>query len=438
VAITLIYGIFFLAYFGGSLTGYNIIPSEFTVLTEIFIYVLFLYSIIYKKSTSYHFHLLYLFLFFVFIALCSAIVNHCLSVRIIYSLRLLIRFYIFYLALINLELSAKQLVNINRLLFLFFLIQLPVSAIKFCYYGVSELTMGTYTVRGGGPTTLIPIIALGFLTGFYAFHKPRKIYFLLGIGFILYGILGAKKALFFLFPITFLGLYFLVYIKGKGVRIVRDVAIVVIIAMLSVTVLVAMMKYMPQLNTERKVGGSIDLSYTLDYLKKYTESKNRNSPNIAMGRTATTLLVIEELNKVGLAQWSFGFGPGVLTGSMFDNKPYVNRLVSRIDKSYGITGMTYILTEYGVFGLLCIGLMFLIFVYRSWQWYKCETNPYWRAFSSGALVFAVLDMFIFFFYSVLVVMDDTITPTFFYVMAVMYIRHRQIDQKNKALFNINQ
>ena len=50
----------------------------------------------------------------------------------------------------------------------------------------------------------------------------------------------------------------------------------------------------------------------------------------------------------------------------------------------------------------------------------------------------ILDMFIFFFYSVLVVMDDTITPTFFYVMAVIYIKYSQIDQKNKVKVNTSQ
>ena len=99
--------------------------------------------------------------FFFIVASCSIVVNNVFNFRLIFSLRLILRSFVFYLALINLGLTDGQLKKINTLLFILFIIQLPASAIKFYFYGVSEMTMGTHTVHGGGLTTLIPIIAWG-------------------------------------------------------------------------------------------------------------------------------------------------------------------------------------------------------------------------------------------------------------------------------------
>ena len=206
MALFLIYGIFLVAFFADSFVGYNLIPAHVTLVTELFIYLLFLYSLIVSRRNhkDYHLHLVPLLAFFLIVALCSIVVNNTFNFRPVFSLRLILRFFIFYVALINMGLTDGQLKKINTLLFILFIIQLPASAIKFCFYGVSEMTMGTYTVRGGGLTTIIPIIALGYLAGYYVFHKPRALYLLLGVGFIAYGIVGAKAALFFLLPITFL------------------------------------------------------------------------------------------------------------------------------------------------------------------------------------------------------------------------------------------
>ena len=175
MALFLIYSIFLIAFFANSLVGYNLIPAHVTIVTELLIYLLFLYSLVVSRSNhkDYCLHLVPLFGFFLIVALCSIVVNNAFNFRPIFSLRLILRFFIFYLALINLGLNNDQLKKINTLLFILFIIQLPASAIKFYFYGVSEMTMGTHTVHGGGLTTLIPIIALGYLAGYHAFHIPE-------------------------------------------------------------------------------------------------------------------------------------------------------------------------------------------------------------------------------------------------------------------------
>ena len=432
MAIFLIYGIFLLAFFADSFVGYNLIPAHVTIVTELLIYLLFLYSLVVSRSNhkDYCLHLVPLFAFFLIVTLCSIVVNNTFNFRPVFSLRLILRFFIFYLALINLGLNNDQLKKINTLLFILFIIQLPASAIKFYFYGISELTMGTYTVCGGGLTTLIPIIALGYLAGYYAFHKPRAVYLLLGVGFIAYGIVGAKKALLFLLPITFLGLYYLTYIRGKSVNAAKHLSIIAFVALLSIVVGGTIIKFNRILNSERAVGGKIDLSYALKYSKEYTTGTNYHNPEFASGRFSTTMLTFDTIWEGGLPHIFFGYGPGSLTGSVLSKRPSIDRNTFRISGSYGKTGMVFILTEYGLFGLIPLGLMFCIFAHMCWKWYNYEKELYWKAFALGSLVFSLLNVFIFFAYNMVPIDDDTIPPVYFYVMATMYLRLKQITREN--------
>lgn len=431
MALFLIYGIFFVAFFANSLVGYNFVPAHVTIVTELLIYLLFLYSLIVSRSDhkDYCFHLVPLFGFFLIIALCSIVVNNTFSFRPVFSLRLILRFFIFYVALINMGLTDGQFKKINTLLFILFIIQLPASAIKFCFYGVSEMTMGTYTVHGGGLTTIIPIIALGYLAGYYAFHKPRAVYLLLGVGFIAYGIVGNKAALLFLLPITFFGLYYLTYIRGRSVNAAKHLSMIATIVLLSIVVGGTIIMFNQRLNSEREVGGSIDLSYAMKYSQNYTTAMNPADTESGGGRFATTMLTLDTIWKGGLPHIFFGYGPGSLTKSLLGHTPVDSR-ISRIAGSYGKSGMVFILIEYGLFGLISLGLLFCIFAYMCWKWYNYEKKLYWKAFAVGSLVFALLNLFIFFAYNTLPIAGDTIPPVYFYVMATMYLRLKEITREN--------
>ena len=433
MASLLIYGIFLVAFFGNSLVWFNIIPPHLTVASEIFIYLLLILSLILssKSREGYHFHLLLLFSFFLIVTFCSMLVNKKFDLGLVLSLRLMLRFYIFYLALINLPLNNEKLKRINKLLFILFMLQLPACAIKFYFYGVSESTTGTYDMVPEGKTTMmIPIIAIGYLAGYYVFHKTRAVYILLAIGFVLFGIVSAKAAHLFLMPVTFLGLYYLIYIKGKGVNVARHLSMIAIILLLSIVVGGTVIKFDRRLNPEREVGGRIDLSYAMKGAQKYTTSTHFRNSEFACGRFATTKLTLHEIWKQGLPRIFFGFGPGCLTSSIFRVSADPDPAVSRIRGSYGITGMTYVWTEYGLFGVFVFVSMFCIFARMCWKWYNYEKEPYWKAFALGSVAFAFLNMFCFFAYSTVPITSDTIPPVFFYAMATMYLRLKQIKEGN--------
>jgi hypothetical protein len=336
------------------------------------------------------------------------------------------RFYFLYLAIINIAFSENDIYKFNKVITILFIIQLPVQAIKFSYLGISENTIGTYATHGGGLTTVIPLVTLGYLVAYYYLYKKNLIYLILSAGFITYGILGAKLALLFLYPIAFLSLYYLNAVRIRGIHIPGDIYRVIFISMLTIIVGFSIMKYQARANKERKVGGKVSLAYTLEYTKKYTTGTRSYNENLALGRLATTKLAMKYLWEEGFTNLSFGYGPGVLNKyiNQIKKKKYETR-VEKIAGSYGHTGVVYIVSQYGILGLVTISIVYFIFIRRCWRLYKKEKNEYWKAFTSGSLFFACVSLFIFIAYNRKTIIGETILPVFYYCMAIVYIRSKK-------------
>ena len=138
-----IYVIFLISFFGNSLVDYRLIPPHDTLITEASVYLLFFYAIALKtrfRTERFSCHLWYPYTFFLIVTFSSMVINNYFSLEPVYSLRLILRFYVFYLALINLGLDDSNLKKINKLLFLLFIIQIAAVAYKFSYRGISDRT----------------------------------------------------------------------------------------------------------------------------------------------------------------------------------------------------------------------------------------------------------------------------------------------------------
>lgn len=411
---------------------YQIVPNTFTLITEISVYLLFLSSFIIagKYHKTYKLHLSLLYLLFVLSALSSALINSCDVYQTILSIRLVLRFYLIYLAIINIEFDDDEIFKINKILLYLFIIQLPVQAIKFYFYGIGEDTIGTYGTHGGGITTVLPLVALGYLIAYYCLFKDKLIYLILGLWFIAYGIIGAKLALLFLYPISFFFLFYLNHYRIKGIRIPRDIYIIAIISILIISVGIPIIKYQRRTNAEGNIGGSVNLSYALKSSLKYTTGTRAGNPELAKGRFATTKLTLKTLWEEGYVNLTFGYGPGVTNKLMRQqNKKYNYTRVEKIALSYGHTGVVYIISEYGIIGLILIIIIYLTFIKNCWKLYKKEKEPYWKAFASGSLFFSGVMFFIIIAYNKVPIAGDTIPPVFFFCMAVVYdrLKNKRVD-----------
>jgi len=196
--------------------------------------------------------------------------------------------------------------------------------------------------------------------------------------------------------------------------------------------LLIIMKYMPTLNPERKIGGHIDFAHALEYAKKYT---TQSSGGAGGGRVATTLIAFKLASRTG--NLVFGFGPGSLTKSIVRGGWRVDRRLLPLYESYGKTGLVFFLIEYGLLGVLAIIVVCWIFARRCWHWYNIEKDSYWKAFSMGSLVFTVYETFIFLCYNTTTFLGDVLTPVYFYAMAVMYLRVKEITKANEMINTAN-
>jgi hypothetical protein len=337
------------------------------------------------------------------------------------------------LAIINFRLDDKQTCKINNILFYLFLIQLPAQAIKFYFYGFREDTIGTYGTYGGGLTTVIPLVALGYLIAFYYIYKKHILYLFFSVWFIAYGIIGVKLALLFLYPITFICLFYLNVVKIRGLRLPGDFYKFLVIAILMIPIGATIISHQVRTNRERKIGGSVDLSYALKSSIDYTTRTRADNPEFALGRVATFKLVTELLFEEDFLTICLGYGPGVINEIEKNKKEkYYDRRLERIVGSYGKTGAIFIVTEYGIFGLIILIIIYSIFIKNCWKLFLKEKEPYWKAFASGSLFFSCITLFIFIAYNQQTVIGDTIVPVFFYCMAIVYNRYKIIGRDLSA------
>ena len=424
MALFLIFSIFLLTFFGGAIFATGI-PRYFAASTEMLLILLFVLSVVtsQRKDVPPFWHIIF---FFLLIGASSVILNGYGFLRFAFSLRLILRFYIFYWSLILLCPDDDRLKKINTFVVILLFLQLPVVAVKFTTYGIAEKTMGAYT-QAGGVTTMLPISFIFYLAGYYFLYRPNFRYILLGIGFVLFSIVGKKRAVAFLYPLQFLAIYYYIYIKGKDVHISKKLGVLLLFITTIVILSGSIFYFNETLNPEGRVGGTVDVGFALDYAKKYTTKVHPYGHT--SGRVSTTIRVFESLWKSGFARLLFGFGPGSTASSIIDSpeeREKVQNFFYELGISYGLTTMTRISLEYGLLGAITFSLVVFLLCRICWIYYNCETDPYWKAFGAGTVGFSYSMLFFFFAYSHNAFWGDTMPPLYFYAMAVVNIRLKRI------------
>jgi hypothetical protein len=424
----LICGIFLIPLCGGLIIQLGV-PKFATILIEIFIYLLLIISLISRSGRGIFLpHLWFCFIGMLMMTVCSIILSEIDPTRAIFSLRLLFRFYFFYVALTFLELSDETLKKINLFLAFLLLFQLPVVAIKFHYYGISETTMGAYATSDGSLNATISITVLFYAAAYYLLYRPNLRYILVGIGFIVFAIVGSKRIVFFLYPIQFMAIYYYIYLKGKGATLTKKAGGLIVVLFLGVVLSSSILYFNKSLNPEGKVGGKIDYEYAFDYAHDYNTGED--GYGYTYGRIATTERVFEWLTNSGVEKFFFGFGPGIYTPSLFDSKREKKRFLERKNEfmiGYGMTPVSQIALEYGIVGVLFYTLIVFNLAGMCWKYYKLETDPYWKAFAAGSVGFSFSMLFFYFCYHATAIWGDTLPALYFYAMAVVYTRLKRID-----------
>jgi hypothetical protein len=422
MAVVSIYMLFTISFFADFFVDRELLPAQFTLLTEILVYLFFLYSLVSHKKgeTGFRWHLIYTFIFTLLIAGASVVLNEYYTPRVIFSIRIFWRFFVFYIAIINIGFEESDFKKINKFISFLLILQLPIVATQFYIHGgIVETNFGSFS-EGGAVTTMFPIVAIMYLAGYFAFYKRSFIYPLLGVGFMAWSVVGAKKAVLYLFPVALLGIYYFIYFKGKHLRLSKHISYLSLVIAILIAVSVVILKLNPKLNPERKVGGSANLQYALNYTMEYTTSVSAEDPSVTRGRFSTLIHVFETLKDAGFATVLLGYGPGAFTESIFGYT--VDRRLAKLKASYGMTPLTYLSIEYGILGLIAYSLIILTFLRMCWKYYFYETDPYWKAFAVGSLGLSFFMIFLFCAYNSNSLHGDSFPVLYFYIMGVIFVR----------------
>ena len=419
-----IFMLLFLSLFCGGIISLGA-PRYFAFSVEVLIVLLFLFSLFARSGKGIAIpHLWHIFFLFLVSSLFSIYLNDYPPTRSIFSLRLIFRFYFFYLAIIMMEPDDDLIKKINVFVLFLLVMEFPIVAVKLPQYGISERTAGAYAVHDGSIATMLPITLIFYLASFYFLHKPRISFVLIGIGYIICSIVGGKRAIFFLYPFQFVFIYYYIYVKGTAAHVSKKIIAFIMIAPFLIVLSGSILFFNKTLNPDQMVGGRVDLGYALEYAKRYNSGVD--TEGYSFGRISTAKRTIEILAESGIPQLIFGLGPGIATKSLLDSKKEREEFDQHYDSfkiGYGRTTISSIALEYGIAGVLIFSAMLFSLTLMCFKLYQKETEAYWRAFASGSLWFSLSMVFFAFSYHHTAFLGDTMPVLYFYAMAVVYTRN---------------
>jgi hypothetical protein len=315
---------------------------------------------------------------FLFVMLGSVIFNGTDVVSALLMGRLLFRYYLLLLAMINLDLNEKETKSILGVMMFIFILQLPLSVIKLIIYGPGERPLG---LSAHALPTIVPLIAIGFLYAFYFLYRKKTIYILGILSFVGFAFIGGKRA--FVFYLIAL-IVFLTWIVRRQIKL--NYAVIFLGAFIVFASFYFAARLLPTLNPQNRVWGSFDLKFIIDYAISY-ETHIRET-GLSTGRVSTTVNVFNNLNKNGVLHSIFGFGPGIIIRSMFSAYDRTDAFESRFRVRYGITGLTWLGIQVGYLGLLVFFLFLYFLTRRAYQYFLSEQEGFWRSCALGIVGFS--------------------------------------------------
>ena len=362
---------------------------------------------------------------FLGVTFVSLIYNGTNIISALLFLRLLFRYYLLFLAIINLDLDEKSMKLINNILAFIFVSQLPLSVVKLFVYGRGEIPVG---LNAGSAPTSIALIAIGFLVSYYLLYKKSILYILLSLGFVGFSIIGAKRAFIFFMAVVLA--YLAWSLKGDIKNMLRYVAVGIPIFVLSSYLVLRL----TTLNPQGQVGGKFDPVYTVNFV--YTYIMSEPPTGITAERIPTTIRIFNRLYDRGLSCFSFGYGPGSFTESRFltysnfyEMRPV---LISIFGVAYGVTGLSWLAMQVGFLGAFIYILLFYLILRKSAYYFTKELDPYWRSFGLGMVLFSFIMLLINLLYVPL--FNDDIIPMFYFLLAGFIMKRMERCKKNQKKY----
>ena len=320
--------------------------------------------------------------------------------------------YIYFITLSN-ENNTSRINVILRLVKVLVLLQIPAIIIKWSVLGVSEKGgIGTLSVVSGSLSCIFSLFIIIILFSLYLYNR-RNIYLWLIPAFILFSIVGEKRATIFFAPLMLLTVFLIFAFKSKKMQLGQLLKYVTIGFVISGITFYATVRMVPSLNPESKVGGRFDYTYAKDYIIDYTDLDKDHSRVFYLPVSAMTqirrldgfLYFTHYLWDKGGAALLFGEGAGklILMESVTGED---HSMLSLYGIRYGgRAGFIQAYLQVGILGVvLLFGMFFHIF------------KDIWIRFENESMYLALLSV------TVLLFLDSFIySSTFFSDLVVLFM-----------------
>jgi len=402
----------------------NFLPDQVMWTPELLSGLLFVKAIVYSWNRDRKIDLVGIKIIglFLMVVAFSSFVNRNSLISTLLFIRLLLRYYLLFLAVLNLGLSNKDIRSILYLLAAIFVIQIPLAFIKLAFLGQGEIPLG---LNGHSIPAILPLIAISYLFSLYFIQKKSIWYIVLSLGFVAFSIIGEKRAFVFLLPILIL---FLLFVARKLLQ-VKFEYITLSGVMLALVIYFAL-RLIPTLNPQRQVWGDFDPGYAFEYAQTYSTATSPEG--LPIGRTGATLATIQRLGKSNLEHTILGFGPGSILKSLFSSENRRGAVQNDFGIEYGVTGFIWLTLQSGLLGFVLFLSLFYLLLKKSLIVFRRSENRTVSAFGLGTAGFSFIMIFISLIYSP-VFTNDAISSFYFcltgIIMLLVYGRIESFNEK---------
>lgn len=283
---------------------------------------------------------------------------------LLYYLEVVFIFYYFY----HLPIDRPASDLITKLFIVLCISQFAASIIKYFMVGFCEPYIGSMSSHSGGVTTLFSLAGFSAAVSFYvANHSKLSVYMM--IGFIVFGLIGEKRALVFLIPIFyFVCISVYSFVTRKFSNLTRKIMIGIVVMPL---LFYALCRLHPSFNPERKIWGSFDIEYVLDYAEKYSTGDMFRLSADNVGRSKAIGKFHDHLLNDTPFHIFFGYGSGLLIQSSFNEKIKGGKESSIVSYSLSHWGIGYsmgigylqMLAQVGLVGTTAYFMFFFCLVF---------------------------------------------------------------------------
>lgn len=360
----LIGALFCLVFSTGTLEVIGLNNSILRIVSEILVLLIFIKGVLIgKKKKKRVFPGFFWLLLFITVSVLSAVLNEINSISVLLFFRDYLVVFLFFYGVLNLTLSLYEYQKLKRLLLYLCTAQIGANIIKYLVVrDIIEPYIGTMAVLGGSLTVIFALIGTSYALANYLVSKKR-IHLLWVLGFMLFSLLGGKRASIVYFPILFLLLSYVYQRRFEQFKL-RGVKRFALFTILTLGLIYLSVRLMPSLNKEREVWGSFDIEYALDYTERYVTTGAGAID--AVGRSEAPIYILNMLIDDNPYSLMLGYGAGHLVKSSFNEQMVKSGSQEELtERLYGVgygarTTFLQFLLQVGILG----GVLFLIYVSR--------------------------------------------------------------------------